>query len=493
MKGKLSKNRKTDTSFKVLKEKKVETNDFDLEKGKIPTQSTIKAQIKSAEELLKNGVAVTQRIEFDRLKIAVFLPKYGKEINFKDLWLEEVAEPWKRPSYSDKNKDSSSSEEEIDESFEDSNKDFDITAYFETGEGKRELEEYSRRIESEYAKRPNLFKDTRTKKRISYKHYKECIGLNNLYIYNGFLIIDITGKWMADNGFLGTINRDNIEEAIQRILELGVINFNLDLFLKHAQIFLCDVCIDLLFEVGVQCERAVLGISSFFPLATNRFSIKKYGRHGLFLLPKAQNKGFSLAIYYKGEELSNSTKRWTIVEKYTFIIGKEGQDIADRTLRLEAKLQNLATIRDVLGLEATEKGVVPLMYVLNSTAPVMLKQFELFCGTPEVLLERLEWLQEVREDDNNFSFNEILVAERITELFRENNYDITLVRNHIRTEYPNVKDSEIEKVIQLANLRKNVLNFLVYHKPKTITVMLDILSRLYLYYSADSTTGGTND
>ena len=51
-----SKNFKVNIEIDVPTGNCFETNDFDLRKGKIPTLSTIKAQIKSAEELLDNSI-----------------------------------------------------------------------------------------------------------------------------------------------------------------------------------------------------------------------------------------------------------------------------------------------------------------------------------------------------------------------------------------------------------------------------------------------------
>ena len=62
-----------------------------------------------------------------------------------------------------------------------------------------------------------------------------------MFLFKGYFVVDITGKWMADSGVLGSLHRDNIREALQKVIELGIVNFNIDEFIRHAQVFICDV------------------------------------------------------------------------------------------------------------------------------------------------------------------------------------------------------------------------------------------------------------
>ncbi|MBP3924245.1 hypothetical protein J6E39_03285 [bacterium] len=201
------------------------------------------------------------------------------------------------------------------------------------------------------------------------------------------------------------------------------------------------------------------------------------------LKPKAKSSGYSFVIYSKGQELDYSVKKRTRATRYTDIIGDTGIELAERTLRLEVKLFKLKNIRDALNVISPEKGVVKLTDVLNSTAPVMLQMFELFSGNPTELLDRLEWLNTISTAPEGFTLSEIFTAERFIELLRENNFDLALTKSHIRTEYINASDTELEYFNRLSNSKQNVLNFLVYRKPKSITVILALLARLQAYYS----------
>ena len=75
------------------------TNDFDLIADKLPALSTIRTQIRSANNLIKAGHTLSQRIEFDRLKIALNLIQFGETVGFENLKMEYVENPKDPPSY----------------------------------------------------------------------------------------------------------------------------------------------------------------------------------------------------------------------------------------------------------------------------------------------------------------------------------------------------------------------------------------------------------
>ena len=472
------------------------TNDFDLSPSKMPALSTIKKQLQQAEALISTAKTIPQIIEFDRLKIGVNLIEHGRYMEFEDWGLEDVETPEKQPSYIENTKKESAhayteriikddNEYDISDLFED--EDFDNPADVKDEERESVIElstEIASESDIDTAKdEPDIFSDSSIKRRIRYDDIRDVVGLNNLYILKGVVLIDITGKLMADRGVLGSLNRNNIRDAIERIRELHVINFDVDKFIERAQVYICDVCVDMLLENISQISRYIDGICSFSPLASNRFNIAKYGKHGLQIKPISKTLGRSFAIYNKGKELSYSIKRTTKATIYTDIIGDNGVELANRTIRFELKLYKLKDIREVLNVQSSGFGVVKLTDVLNSTVPVILQQLELFCGTPEILFDRITLLQDAVTTKEKLSLAEIFIAERFVEIFKENGADMNALRSHIRTEYANVEDSEIEKFVQLANMRGNILNFLAYRKPKSVTIMLDVLRRLYTYYS----------
>ena len=472
----------------------VKTNDFNLDKEKTPALSTLRTQIKTAMSLIETKGVTHTRIEFDRLRIGVNLGVWGNKIKFEDYAMEDVENPKEPPSYYNKDEGNQSARRSF-ISEEDDDEEYDISDLFDSEEEYKEyLEtEKSEKLSSQESEaEPDIFSDFSIKRRIRYDDYKGQVGLINLFLFKGYFVVDITGKWMAGNGVLGSLHRDNIREALQKVIELGIVDFNINEFIKYAQVFISDVVVDIALESKKQVNRYIDGISSFFPISTNRHNITKYGRHGLMLKPKAQKAGFSLVIYSKGQELDYSYRRTTKATLYTDMIGDTGVELAERTLRFELKLFSLASIRRKLDITMDEARIVRFTDVLNSTSPVLLKQIKLFTGKPELLLERLQWLEDVEATTDNLTLSEIFIAERFIEILRENNFDIAITRSHIRTEYVNATDKELEEFTRLGNIRRNILTFLVYRKPKSVTIMLDILCRLQTYYQIQTVSEGTN-
>ncbi len=476
----------------------IKTNDFNLNKGKIPSLSTIKSQIKQAKALV-NTANSAPVIEFDRLKIGINLIEYGEYIGFEDWGLEDVANPERPPSFLEsidkvqehtRNTIEDDNEYDLSDLFDD--EDLDIS--LEVGDFNIEPDEVEKLTDTVEISNgtensntendePDIFTDRSIKRRIRFDDIRDIIGLNNLYISKGYVVFDITGKLMADNGVLGSLHRNNIRNAFLEIKELNIVSFDIDRLLEVAQVFLCDVCVDISLDSKAQVLRYIDGISSFFPLASNRFRITKYGRHGLQMIPKSRSLPISFIIYSKGQELNYSILRSTRATRYTDIIGRDGRERAERTLRFELKLYRLSAIKKVLNVQSAGFGIVKLTDVLNANEPVILQQIELFSGNPEVLSERVKWFHDTVTAPQRMTLSEIFIAERFIEILIENNYDLDIARAHIRTEYANASDTELEYFNRLANLKKNVLNFLVYFKPKSITIMLALLAKLQAYYS----------
>lgn len=471
-----NKNEISNVTLDISKTDDIRTDDFDLSKDKIPALSTIKTQIRNAKTLIETGHTIPIRTEFDRLKIGVEIVQYGKQIEFANLGMEVVEDPIKPPSYIEDKENKCTVESLVDmpkfTSEEDDDGDLDTSDL-------DEIEEMSIADVD-----PDVLKNKKAKRRIPFNVYKNVIGLNNIYIHKGFFVIDITGKFMSGPGVLGSLHKDNFRTVLQKILDLEIVAFDIDKFFEYAQVFICDVCVDLKLCSIQQVYRYIDGLSSFFPLSSLNFNIAKYGRHGMQILPKADNSGFSLVAYSKGQELDSSTKRSTKATKYTYQIGTDGQELAQRTLRLEVKLFTLNDIRECLNIPKKTKRVVKLVDVLNSTAPVMLNMFEFFSGSAEILLDRLTWLSDIAiSDSSNLNLKDIALAEWFVDILKDNCFSIELAKAHIKTEYINVRDKELENFNRLANHKRHVLNYLVYRKPKSITIMLSLLSLLQAYYS----------
>lgn len=113
-------------------------------------------------------------------------------------------------------------------------------------------------------------------------------------------------------------------------------------------------------------------ISSFLPIMSKEYYSQKYKRNGLLIRKRAAKAGYSLAIYCKGEELRHSLKTQNRATLYTNRIGETGEDIANRTLRLELHMKKFAVIREFLEIPNQERLFVPLREILDSVATPIL-------------------------------------------------------------------------------------------------------------------------
>lgn len=467
------------------------TNDFDFEASKRPSLSTAKTQLKTATSLMNFQVA-TKTADFDKLKIWVDLLRFGDLIEFRDLALIPMENPVNPETYDEHNQrfaglverilnpPASVHTQTLDE-IEDPNdwSDEEISS----------AEDNSNTVLTDNEDNTNDNEDLfhfAYSAGLPYERYKDTIGLNQLYMQDNKFVICFTGKWLADRGFLGVINRDNIREALQQVVNLGVVNFNIERFIEVANIYACDICVDLQFDSHSQAQNALNAISSFCPISSGMYNNLKYARHGLLLLPKANSNKSSIVIYLKQEELDNSVKRTTRRTKYTALIGHEGIEVAEKTLRFEVHLWGLKNIRKALGINNNTPGVVTLRDVLNSTTPVILDYLGYFGATPTYLQEQIAgYIDNVNPEDNSLtSIDEILLARGYIQLLKDNDFDISTLKAHVFTEYGYcLSDNKLKSFNSLGYTRHQVLTFLVYHKPKTITIMLKLLTRLQAYYS----------
>ncbi len=298
---------------------------------------------------------------------------------------------------------------------------------------------------------------------------------------------------MASRGYLGKIDLHNIRGVLQRILNLNVVNFDIEKLYNVAQLFLCDNCIDIGYKNAEKVRRVIQGVSSLFPIATNKHNIWKFHKTGLMLRSKAKRAGESLCMYHKGEELSYRNN-----SRYMNIIGRSGQELAKRTLRVEYHLQTLDKIRKAFNIDLTEKRVVLLRGVLESQATPIIEMFKKFGAEPRYLKEKIAgWIDEEPKFNTNISDEllcKIMISERFVEILIENGYDIERTRNHFNVEYSRrVSDKELTKFNEYAKYRDRILSFLVYKKPKSITLLIELLEQIYKYYNLEAVGGSGNE
>lgn len=496
-----------------------ETNDFDLEpekskvikghnvKTKVPL-STVLTQIKNSRKLLniakelKNAHIINS---FDGLKMWVNLAEHGEQINFQLQNMEETMFPTLPPNPHRANleelanfkaseklsealkalkaeqgikiADTDIVNELFDNWDEDSNEDseFDIT------EDNLDSETATSNINS------NLYPDSK----IPHDIYIHNIGIVNIYIKNDVLVIWITGKFMSSEGNLGLITRENIRECLNRVINLHLFSFDVDEFLEVAGCYIVDNTIDLLFDSELQTKRMIDAIGSFLPIMSKEYYPRKYKRNGLLISKRAIKAGYSLAIYCKGEELRHSIIKQNRTTLYTDRIGIIGEDIARRTLRLELHMKKFEVMRDFLDIPKRERELVSLRDVLDSTATPILKILYDLGIDEEILIKFLTWYEPIAGKDEKEEplteeeFKELLVAERISELVRENDFNNATTKAHIITEYNISPENKVFNKL-IPYIKANLYKFLCFRKPKTITAVLNLLNMVYATYSRNA-------
>ncbi len=502
-----------------------ETNDFDLEaekskvikghnvKTKVPL-STVLTQIKNCKNLLniakelKNAHIINS---FDGLKMWVNLREHGERINFRLLNMEETLFPTLPPNpikagleelanfkasekLSEALKNLKAEQEikisdtdivnELFDNWDD--EDNEESSNFEITEDDFDSETITSNISS------HLYPDSK----ISYEAYIHTVGIINIYIKSDILVIWVSGKIMANEGDLGLITLENIRECLNRIINLHLFSFDIDEFIEVAGCYIVDNTIDLLFESELQAKRMLNAISSFLPLMSKEYYSRKYKRNGLLISKRAIKAGYSLAIYCKGEELRHSIIKQNRATLYTDRIGIIGEDIARRTLRLELHMKKFEVMRELLDIPRQERGLVLLRDVLDSTATPILDILYDFGINEEILIKFLTWYEPIAGKDEkeepltDDEFKELLTAERIAELVKENNFNTSTTMAHIITEYNISPENKLFNKL-IPYIKTNLYKFLCFRKPKTITAVLNLLNMIYATYGRNA--GGNNE
>ena len=490
----------------------VPTNDFDLTPDKTKTTknknekrgvplSTIKRQIKDCKKLLEEAKELGNIDivnSFDGLKMWVDLRENGDLINFQLQNMEETLYPTTAPNpiITSLEKLSAFKAQEnlanVESKLEFDDKDIVKELFdFENDEEEEDGLDFEITEDDADSELPisNSGSNRYPNSKIPHDIYIKNLGIVNIYIKDDILVIWVTGKIMAEEGALGLITRDNIRECLHRIINLHLFSFDIEAFIEVAGCYIVDNTIDLLFDSELQTTRMINAISSFLPIMSKEYYSQKYKRNGLLIRKRAAKAGYSLAIYCKGEELRHSLKTQNRATLYTNRIGETGQDIANRTLRLELHMKKFAVIREFLAIPNQERLFVPLRDILDSVAiPILTILYKLGIDEDK-LLKHLTWYEPIAEKSkkneslSEQEFKDLLVAERITELIKDNDFNTAITKAHLSTEYNLAPQSKtISQMIP--TIKTNMYRFLCFRKPKSITTVLNLLSMIYETYKS---------
>lgn len=498
----------------VLNDKDPETHDFDLSKGKKPALSSMKTMLKVLNKNLSSKVQIGSFIQFfDKLKFSIDLRQFGEEIDFQlNMGTNNMVEsdkPDRVPSKQEEDErlEAMFSNVELEEQtppvfdFDEFEEDY-VYDYGDLNEEVDNIEfteEYNTEEENPVSEEEN--NDTTGSGdiniypncKISYFMYSRNAGIINIYIKNDVLIIYLSGKFMAGNDSLGYLTNENAEDFLEKVCRITGMRFNIQRALELAHVYLADVCVDLLFKNNTDVEKAVRAFSSLFPFASNRYRILKYSSHGLKIVSKSKNVGSSLTIYAKSDVLKLRGRRSWKIQDYLGTIGELGRRRAEHTLRIECQMYKLSDMRTLLNIPKREARVVLLTDVLNSTATPILKRLASFEATEDKLREKI-WNYIEAEESSETPIRTAkllrnrLASERIAELTRENDFDITRVKNHLVIEEDITDETFISSLI--TQIKSGLWDFLLYNKPKSIKIVLDVIDRVYRFYGRNA--GGDN-
>lgn len=451
--------------------KEIEVNTIDFIPAKPPATSTYKTHVRElGKRIAQTAATVPIYNNFDRLKICIDLRLYDKKIEFELKSLVNMNHPEKKESYLKKkivtNRHikvmfSDNPENAVDVDRDDYLEDYDLD----------EMDEPlpKRKGESIY---PNCG--------IPQKALPT--GLNAIYIKDDYLIIDITGKLMADKGYLGYINAHNIAQCLGKIRDMGYVYFNVAQAIPIATVRLCDVTLDL--ETFNQ-KKLVSGMSAMTPTIASNYRTYNYKNGGLIIRSIAKSVGMSFSMYDKGRELNDKRHNY-----YTYLktIGDEGLEKAYRTLRLEVHLWRLRDIREILEFPNNEAYQVSLHDVIMSKTPAVLNVMKKYKFTEEILHDEIkgftdEYLTPVQTDNEVI---ELLAGIGMMSVLSKQEGMYRQTRDLLGKFFRMEDDDNLMKILT-KSMHRAFYNFILYFRATAIKDVLELLDLIHKGYGRNST------
>ncbi len=291
------------------------------------------------------------------------------------------------------------------------------------------------------------------------------MGLVHMYVYNGELIIIITGKIVATKGDLGLINLDTIYKALNTIKTTCLIDFNNEAFIDIADVLAVHITSDM--KVG-WVHSFVKAFSSYLPLRTDSYNVLKYQTgYEIFQTGKpCKNKpNYEFCIYNKGAEIKGRHQ-----QSYQYRIGQEGMKLGEQTLRLELRLSNFAAIRKFLSPEK-KNGTITLRELLNCKRKPILEMLRLLEITVEGL-EKARGQYVVMYEDEIFPTQaEFERMQGLLRMLEKHDYNLDKVRSYIEVETNHKTHSTY-----FQTKRATLQQYITCYKPRTIALLLALLT-----------------
>lgn len=441
-------------------------NVIDFMPAKPPAASTYKTHVRElGKRILETATTVPIFNNFDRLKICIDLRLYDKKIEFELKSLIKMNHPEKRESYLKKrivtNRQfkvmfSDNTENEVDVDRDNYLEDYDLDEA-----------------------------DEPLPKRKGKSIYPDCgipqkclpMGLNAIYIKDDYLILDITGKLMAEKGNLGYINAHNIAQCLGKIRDMGYVFFDVAKTIPIATVRLCDVTLDL---ETIEQKKLVAGMSAMTPTIASHYRPYNYKNGGLIIRSMAKSVGMSFAMYDKGRELDDKRHNYY---KYLQIIGYEGLAKAYCTLRLEVHLWRLKDIREILELPNKDAYQVSLHDVIMSKAPAVLNVMKKYKFTEEILHDEIkgftdEYLTTVQTEDE---IKELLAGISMMCIFSKQEGMYRQSRDMLGKYFRIENDEKLMQKLS-KSMHNAFYNFILYFRAPAIRDLLELLNLIHKGY-----------
>ena len=298
-----------------------------------------------------------------------------------------------------------------------------------------------------------------------YSRSRKRMGFVHLYVYRGELIVMFTGKTVCGTGDLGLISCNTIHRALDVIKSTGLVDFNNEAFINIAQVLTVHVTNDV--DVG-WVNAYVKAFSSYMPMRTDKYNVLKYPT-GYLVLPTGKpaktKPKYEFCIYDKGAEIRSKHNKI-----YRERIGKEGVNLANRTLRQELRLFNFPAIRKFIAPEK-EDGTVTLKELLDCKRTPILKMLNLLEITVKGLELALGEYITMYEDETFPSQAEFERMQGLIHMLEQHNYNLDKVRSYIEVETHHKTHSTYFQM-----KRATLQQYITCYKPRTIVLLKELLA-----------------
>jgi len=463
------------------------TNEVVFMPEKPPAKSTYDSHIKKLNKRIADSANIKPDYNnFDRLKLCIDLRLYGTQIEFKNITLIDNENPDKEKSYVEtqiennrliKGIMSNSRQEFISVLSSDDTVQVDDEDELSDDYQSEEVEEII-----PVRKGSNVYPNCG----IPQKYLPT--GLNAIYIKNDYFIMDISGKWMADVGYLGFINIHNIAKCLIKVCECGYVSFNIAKAIDVTTVRICDVTLDITTE---HQSKFIRGMSAMSPIIASNYRTINYKNNGLIIRSTAKDVGMSFTMYNKGRELDDRRHNYY---SYLNTIGNEGLELAHKTLRLEIHLWRLGDIRDILEIPDNEKYEVALSDVLRSKAPAVLNILSKYRLTEEILRDEIKGFTDkyLSPPQTEEEVTELLAGIGMMAIFEKQALNHRNTRDFLAVEFMLEDDEKLLKKLN-RTMRNAFHNFIFYCRPKCIKRVLDLLDLIHGAYGRNCDENNNDD